>query len=166
MLKVFGRLKPAAPTAFTASDLFAVMQNPKLARRLEDLADTVLGRISSLRDEHDTNPLFRSAVDRLPVGGNVQKATRFLFTELVRTLLIDKGTKLTRNHSIDLIHAVVPAAYCDLVLLDKHWETQVERVRLRLERAGISAPVAKVFSGKATGIDRFFQDLGGWQQGW
>ena len=163
MLKAFAELKPASPTAFTARDLFAIMQNPRLARRLEELADTVLGRISSLRDERDANPRFRSAADRLPVGQNVQRATRFLLTELVRTLLIDKGTKLTWNRAIDLIHSVVPVAYCDLVLLDKHCETQVERVGLRLERSGISAPVAKVFSGKANGIDRFLQELGGWQ---
>jgi hypothetical protein len=59
------------------------------------------------------------------------------------------------------MHAVVPVAYCDLVLLDKHWETQVERVRLRLNKAGISAPIAKIFSGKANGIDRFLYELAG-----
>lgn len=160
-LKVFAQLKPSSPISLTAQGLFAIMQNPRVAQGFEGLANTVVSRISSLRDEHGTNPDFRSAVARLPRLQKVQKATRFLVPELVRTLLIDRGTKITRNHAIDLMHAVVPLAYCDLVLLDKHWETQVERVRSRLNKAGVCAPIAKVFSGKANGIDRFLCELAG-----
>ena len=78
---------------------------------------------------------------------------------MLRTLLVDKGTKMTRNQAIDLIHVVVPVAYCDFVLLDKHWETQVGRVRSRLNKADMSVPVGKVFSGKANGVDRFLCEL-------
>ena len=72
---------------------------------------------------------------------------------------MDKGTKLTRNQAIDLIHAVVPVAYCDLVLLDKYWEAQVDRVRSRFDAAGMSIPIGRVFSGKANGIERFLCEL-------
>jgi hypothetical protein len=161
LLKAFAQLRPPSSHPLGAHDLFTIMQNPRMARGLEGLGDKVAGRISSLRDEHGTNPAFRSAVARLPALQKVQKATRFLLPELVRTLLIDGRTKVTRNHAIDLMHAVAPVAYCDLVLLDKHWETQVERVRLRLRTAGIAAPLAKVFSGKAKGIDQFLYELAG-----
>ena len=77
----------------------------------------------------------------------------------MRTLLIDPKTKITRNHAIDLFHAVVPAGYCDLVLLDKHWAAQVDRVRSRLVSAGITVPIAKVFSGKRGGVSRFLNEL-------
>ncbi len=160
-LKVFAQLRPASLNPLTAHDLFAIMQNPRVAQGIDRLADTVVSRISSLRSEHGTNSNFRSAVARLPAAQKVQKATRFLLPELVRTFLIDRGTKMTRNHAIDLMHAVVRLAYCDLVLLDKHWETQVERVRLRLNKAGVSAPIARVFSGKANGIDGFLRELAG-----
>ena len=88
-----------------------------------------------------------------------QSTDRFILRELVRTLLIDKGTKMTKNHAIDLLHAVVPLAYCDLVLLDKHWETQVERVRSRFHNAGMSLPMGNIFSAKANGIVRFLCEL-------
>lgn len=160
-LKVFGQFGPASPDILTAHDLFVVMQRPTVAQGLDGLADKVVSRISLLRNEHATNPNLRSAVSRLPATQRVHRATRFLLPELVRTLLIDRGTQITRNHAIDLMHAVVPLAYCDMVLLDKHWETQVDRVRLRLNTACISAPVAEVFSGKANGIDRFLCELAG-----
>ena len=93
-------------------------------------------------------------------GMPIQRGTRFIPREFVRSPLVNLMTKLTRNQSIDLLHAVVPVSYCDLVLLDNHLETQVDRVRSRLVSAGIRVPVAKVFSGKRDGITRFLNDLG------
>jgi hypothetical protein len=78
---------------------------------------------------------------------------------MLRTFLVDKRLKITRNHAIDLMHAIVPVAYCDLVLLDKHWQTQVERVRQRFAAVAIPVPMAKVFSERAKGIDQFLSEL-------
>ena len=54
---------------------------------------------------------------------------------------------------MDFFHAVVPVAYCDVVLLDKYWETQVERVRSRLAQTEMTVPLAAV-SKKANGLER------------
>lgn len=159
LLKAFTQLKPTSLKPFTAHDLFRVVQDSQLDKRFNDLADTVVGRIEALRDELDTSPQFKSAVKHLPSGPQIQRGTRFILRELVRTLLVDKGTKITRNQAIDLLHAVVPIAYCDLVLLDKHWEVQVDRVRSRLNAAGMYVPTGRVFSGKANGVDRFLCEL-------
>ena len=70
-------------------------------------------------------------------------------------LLIDTKTKLTRNYVTDLFHAVVPVAYCDFVLLDSYWKTKVGQVYKSLNEAGLSMPIARVFSGKANEIHRF-----------
>ncbi len=147
-------LRPGSLKPLTARDLFTVVQNSQLAKGFDDLADTVVGRVETLRQEFDADPDFRSAVGRPPNRLQIQRGTRFIVRELVRALIVDKGTKITRNQAIDLLHAVVPVAYCDLVLLDKHWETQVDRTRSRLN-GGISIPIARVFSGKAGGLDRF-----------
>ncbi len=160
LLKVFIQLKPTSLNPFTACDLFKAVQNSGLAQRLNNLADAVVGRVEALRDELDTNPEFRSAVRRSPSGPQIQRGTRFIWRELVRALLVDNRTKITRNHAIDLLHAVVPVAYCDLVLLDKHWETQVDRVRSRLKAACMTIPIGKVFSGKANGVEKFLCELG------
>lgn len=50
---------------------------------------------------------------------------------------------------MDFYHAVVSVAYCDLVLLDKYWETQVGKVHSRFKQANMDVPMAKVFSKKS-----------------
>lgn len=159
LLHVFSQFKPSTLKPFTAKDLFRVVQGSGLEKRFDHLADTVVYRVGALRKEMDTNPQFGAMTRRSPSGPQIQRGTRFILREMVRTLLVDKGTKLTRNQAIDLLHPVVPVAYCDLVLLDKHWETQVERLRSRFRAAGMSVPMAKVFSGKSYGIDRFLYEL-------
>jgi hypothetical protein len=159
-LKAIIGLNPNSVNLLSARELFNVVRDKSSMQRFDHLADTIVGRIDALRDQLKTNFDFQSAVARLPTGMPIQRGTRFILRELVRSLLVDLKTKLTRNHSIDLLHAVVPVSYCDLVLLDKHLKTQVDRVRSRLVSAGIRVPVAKVFSGKRDGITRFLNELG------
>jgi hypothetical protein len=159
LLRVFSQLKPTSLNPFTARDLFTAVHNSRLAERLDSLADTVVDRVKTLRDTLDTDEAFQSIIRRPPSGPQIQRGTRFVLRELVRSLLVDKRTKITRNNAIDLLHAVVPVAYCDLVLLDKHWETQVDRAHSRLNVAGITVPIGRVFSGKANGINRFLCEL-------
>jgi hypothetical protein len=158
-LRVFSQLKPTSLELFTAQNLFRVVQDSGLDKRFDHLADTVVGRVEALRNEMDTNPHFRAIINRSASGPQIQRGTRFILREMVRTMLFDKGTKMTRNQAIDLLHTVVPVAYCDLVLLDKHWETQVDRVRSRFNAAGMFVPMGSVFSGKAKGVDRFLAEL-------
>jgi hypothetical protein len=159
LLKAFALLRPEGLQLLTARQLFQVVQGSALVQGLEGLADTVVERVSALRDELEADPDFRKLVQRLPAEPPIQRGTRFVLRELVRSLLIDQRLKVTRNHAIDLLHAVVPVAYCDLVLLDKHWEAQVDRMRTRLKDARVTVPIAQVFSGKAGQIDRFLVAL-------
>ena len=158
-LSVFSQFEPTSLNPFSARDLFKIVQNSRSASRFDHLAEALMRTIKAQRDEYTNDPEFRSAVRRLPTGPQIQRGTRFILRELVRALLVDKQTKITRNQAIDLVHAVLPVAYCDLVLLDKHWETQVEHLRTRLEGAGMSVPIARVFSRKGNGIDRFLCEL-------
>ena len=159
LLRAFVELKPDSVRPFTPRDLFRSLNDSALAQHFNRLADTVVERVEVLRNELDHDVDFSSAVRRLPAGRQIQRGTRFILRELVRGLLIDKQLRITKNHAIDLLHAVVPVAYCDLVLLDKHWVTLVDRARSRIEKAGLSFPVATVFSEKANGVDRFLQTL-------
>jgi len=151
-------LKPTSLNLLTARDLFKVMLGRQDARNF-DLVDEVINRIEAMRSELVTDPELRSAIRRSPSGPKIQRGTRFILRELVRALLIDRGTKLNRKYAIDLLHAVVSVAYCDLVLLDKYWKEQVDRARARLSAVGMSVPIARVFSGKANETDRFLAEL-------
>lgn len=158
LLRMFSQMKTNSLNLFTAHDLFKAIQDQVVAR-FDGLADTGIDRIEVLREKYANDPEFQSAVKRLPSGPLIQRGTRFLLREFVRALVVDRGTKITRNQVIDLFHAVVPIAYCDFVLLDKYWETQLVRVRSRFEKARMPVPCARVFSGKRGGVNRFLSEL-------
>jgi len=160
-LKAFSQFRPTSLNLFTAHDLFRVIQarNSTLGKNFSNLGDALIKSLKALRNRTDTDPGFQSTLRRSPSGFPIQRGTRFILHELVRTFLINKQIKITTNQAIDLLHATVPVAYCDLVLLDKHWETQVDYVRSRLNAAGIPVPIARVFSSKANGVDRFLCEL-------
>jgi len=147
LLRMFSQMKPNSLNPFSAHGLFKIIQG-QVSTRFDGLADTGVGRIEALRAKYAGT----SAVKRLPSGPPIQRGTRFIFRELVRALIMDKGTKITRNQVIDSFHAVVPIAYCDFVLLDKYWEAQIDRVRSRFGKAGMAVPTARVFSAKADGL--------------
>ena len=138
-----------------------MVQGSELIQGFDRLADTVVERVTALRDEVGADPDFRRLVQRLLTGRPIERGTRFVLRELVGSLLIDQRLTLTRNHAIDLLHAVVSVAYCEFVLLDKHWEAQVNQMRRRLEKAGVGVPIARIFSGKAGQVDVFLRALDG-----
>jgi hypothetical protein len=158
-LRTFVTLKPSSPKQLTAHGLFLPVRN-QAQDHLNKLADTFVDRVHALRTDFENDSEFRSLVNRAKPY-RIQRGTRFILSELVRALMIDKKTRMTRNDAMDFFHTVVPVAYCEVVLLDKRWETLVERVRLRLEQADETIPIATVFSGKekTNGVDRFLNML-------
>jgi hypothetical protein len=63
------------------------------------------------------------------------------------------------NDAADLIHAVVPAGYCDFVLLDGKWADRIERVRVRARNHGVDMKLARVLSERRNGLELFLQEL-------
>ena len=155
-LKRIPGLDPTSVNLLSARNLFNVVRDDEaLGQRFNNFGDPIVRGIELFRHRHATDSKFRSAIARPPSG----RGTLIIFLELVRALVVDSKTKMTRNHAKDLYHAVVPTAYCDLVLLDRHWETQVNRVRSRFASAGIAVPFAKVFSKKRNGLTSFLNEL-------
>jgi hypothetical protein len=158
-LSAFSALRPNSPRPFTARNLFTIPQESGLHPRMDGLADTVVERVEALRSTFLSDAEFESRVRKLPQGQPIQHGTRYVLRELVRPVLLDQSLKFSRNHAIDLMHSVVPLAYCDIVLLDKHWKTQAEKVRERVAAANMTFPVAKVFSGKTDEVSKFLELL-------
>ncbi len=69
---------------------------------------------------------------------------------------------MVRNDAMDCFHAVVPVAYCDFVLLDKHWAAQVTHVRARFEAGGLAVPMATVFTRGRGGVEKLLTALEAW----
>ena len=62
------------------------------------------------------------------------RPTAFVFAELLRVLIKDRGTAFTPNDAVDLFHATVPTAWSDFVLLDKTWTKRVRSLALPADR--------------------------------
>lgn len=149
---------PASLSLLTAHDLYRCAQATGLGQRCDALADSAIGRVTALREECARNRIFRAAVTRLPPKTQVQRGTRIIMRELLRSFLVNSAMKVERSDVLDIGHAVVPVAYCDYVLLDSDWRTQVEKARIRITKAGMTFPMAKVFS--ASGLKEFLLELG------
>ncbi|ESS69201.1 hypothetical protein MGMO_138c00390 [Methyloglobulus morosus KoM1] len=139
--------------SFTAQSLFSAFHGSNIFSEFDNLADMIIGRIEAMRTEFDTDPGLQSIIRRAPKGQFIQQGTRYILRELTRTFLVDRPLKISRNNAIDLLHSVVPVAYCDFVLLDAHWTGQVDKMRTRLAKANLNIPVARVFSKKSNGLN-------------
>jgi len=113
----------------------------------------------SLRRDFETSKAMRAALQAPPKGQSPQRGTRLIARELIGRFLRDKLLKLNRNNAIDLSHAVVSVSYCDYFLLDSQWAAMVNDCRSRIIKAGVSIPIAKVFSKRANGLEHFLREL-------
>ncbi len=157
-LKAMTLLKPGSVQPVTARGLFLAVHG-KVLPGLTQMADALIGRVASLRDELYRDPSFRASLKAARPRGRGPQATRVIFWEIARALTLDGQKKVTPNDAMDLYHAVVPAAYCDLVLLDKHWKDQIDRCSKRCADAGLAVPIAKVYSKANDGVERFMTEL-------
>lgn len=152
-------LKSNSLNLLSAQSIFRLVPAMGIAGQYDGFADSVIEYIESMRQEYDNNKEFQTRVRQLPKGQPIRYGTRYIANELIGSFLRNKQIKISRNHAIDVSHAVVAVAYCDYALLDTHWAIQVEQARKRITCGGLSFPVAKVFSEKNDGIERFLQEI-------
>jgi len=133
---------------FTAKGLFEPLFNPELAETKDRLAVNVQGRLESLREEYHSNALLADVVHHAEhpdaLAGTTR--TRAIVRTLAGTFFPDLRRRITLNDAIDFLHAAIPIAYCQVVLLDGGMRDHVERARARFRDTGIT--LATVFSGQ------------------
>jgi hypothetical protein len=147
----------ASLKTLTVANVYRLAQASGITANYGSFTTNSINSIEGLRRDYESNAEFRSRVNRIPSGPQVQRGTRYLRNELVRHFLTIKHLKLTPNHVVDLSHAIVGAAYCDYLLLDNHWRTQLEAAQKRVRKGGLTFPIAKCFS--VNGIEAFLQEL-------
>jgi hypothetical protein len=143
---------------FTAAGLFETY-NAQLAATRDRLAGIVQGRLEFLRQTHTDDPDFRRAVEHSahPQAIAATTRTRVIVRELAATFFPDLRRPITLNDGLDFLHAAIPVAYCDVVLLDGGTVDMVERARRHLD--GTRITMATVFSGRGDGVERFLAHL-------
>jgi hypothetical protein len=90
--------------------------------------------------------------DGSPVATSISKA-------LLKLYFGDTKRKKKTNDGIDFLHAVVPSAYCDFVVLDSDWSELVEQATRAIRKALIEAPIARPFGSGPGDLVAFLEAL-------
>jgi hypothetical protein len=160
LLAAFAETQPDTPRPFTAKGLVGavVRQRARLAPGLESFKATIVERIGMLREQMQADKELKKRV-RGSQESAIAQRTWFYVREFIGTLLVDRSKVIRPNDAMDLMHTVVPVAYCDFALFDSQWEHRVAVIRDRLLERNIPLKPAVVFSGKPGGLEQFLDRL-------
>jgi hypothetical protein len=146
LLRLVVGLKPAGVQPVTCVGMLTEVSGRRL-ESTERMKDTFVEKVGALREEYLEDDAFRVLVDRSLRQQATPRGTSIVLREILAGVMRDGKSPIGRNDALDFFHTIVPVAYCDVVLLDGRWRDQVDRLRMRLERAGIGFPLATVLSG-------------------
>ena len=77
----------------------------------------------------------------------------------MRGFNLDPNAPISANDAIDLLHAAMPVNCCDFVLLDGPWAERVEKMKHRVAKTTMEMPMARCFSQRNSGVQRFLSEL-------
>jgi hypothetical protein len=146
LLRLVVGLRPVGVRPITCVGMLTEVSGHRL-ESTDRMKAMFVDRASGLRAEYIDDGAFKTLVDRSLERGPAPRGTFVVLREILAGLMRDKTSTITANDAMDFFHTVVPVAYCDIVLLDGKWRDQVDRVRSRLDRAGVHFPLATVLSG-------------------
>jgi hypothetical protein len=128
---------------------------------IQDFRTNVRRAFEILQTRVESEPeIRRNANNALANIGHRQASTAALFTALIKPLHDDRLP--SENDTIDLLHAVVPGAYAEFVVLDGKWASAMAQAAQRIRVAGYTAPIARAFSPRDNGIVDFLSALEAW----
>ena len=161
LLRQFGLPMAVGSGPLSALGLFAesVRRRHYLQKLLKKMAETAQEDYREYRAKHPLGPKFARMIktELSKIVGH-PRPTGALRIALIEQLFLQAQPDLDAHDVIDMLHTVVPGAYCQFVLLDGRWCDLVDRARRRLSRAGISG-VAQAFSDRNNGVSRFLEAL-------
>lgn len=129
--------------------LFTALEREAVEAQAEELKEVFVQRTMATRRDLQADQDVLATVRGKPVGADRPTSTRALIGELLRGFVLEVGDRrIQSNHAIDFFHAVVPLAYADQVVLDRHWAEQARQARGRLATSGHQSKVARVFAGR------------------
>jgi hypothetical protein len=88
---------------FTARTLLDGVRSG-IGRQANETADTIVQQVAKLRIEHESGSVFHATLERPPTVQKIQRGTRLVLKELLRGLVLDRSTSLSRNHAVDFLH--------------------------------------------------------------
>jgi hypothetical protein len=135
-------------------------QSAFLRPTLDDFAHGVGAALLELRRKLEADKGLRRSADQILKTSEIRPiATQGLLHALIKPLHDDRPP--ARSTIIDFVHAVVPSAYADFVVLDRRWASAVSQATQRLRRAGHHAHIARAFTPGDASLEEFLTVLEG-----
>lgn len=147
------------PKAFEG--MFTLVHERRQEMR-ETLDEVAAKLVLSLTNHRQLDSYRTKAKSARPDDGRTRQT--IISGELLRELVLDTKATITPNEALDLMHTVDAVDYCDLVVLDGAWERRVNRLQETIDKAGISMPIARCFSKRNSGIERFIDAISSWPE--
>jgi hypothetical protein len=160
-LHLFGLPLAEGRGGFHARGLFgeAVRQRDTVRELLTSLVDRVRADYRQYFAATTNRAKLVASIDsQLEKLSGLPRPTQALRLALIEQLFLEGRAEIDSHDAVDMLHALVPASYCQFVLLDGRWCDLVERARRRLSRAGITG-VGNVYSERRDGISEFLATL-------
>jgi len=120
----------------------------------EDLFPIVIRARNNINALYNTKKRFKERKE----SANTYKfpCTEFLWESCIDYIAINENMKMPNKEWYDVLHTIVPAAYCDFVLIDKRWRNFVKST-------GLNSPqIAKVYAQR--NLSEFLEDLENWKR--
>ncbi len=137
----------------------AVQNRAAAQKQFDEAAKLGAQVIELIRRQVDADPVWRKfSKGHIPPMSRAW-STKVFFFSLLFEWDKNKTLKFERSDMTDFMHAVVPCVYCDFVLLDGKWADMVRRIREKYRAAGFHTHLARVFSERDDGMDRFLETL-------
>lgn len=156
-LKYFVTLERKTLDPLNPRGLFSNLNEPRLKKMCGEFLQEFTNDITELRQKRENDQKYNTRVRNVHAGPPQQRATRYIWQDLVNSLIRDKMKLQNSNHYRDLFHTVIPIAYGDFCLLDKTWAAKANETIKRLRNAGHKSPMAEIFSIRT--LDKFWTIL-------
>lgn len=159
-LKLFAERAKDAPLGCTMAGFISMAHTNRLelSQVMKEVVQSVINGYQSFRNDPE---YLRKA--RAVKPSEKRTRTYVIFGELLRGFTLDSSAPFSENDVIDLMHAIMPINCCDYVLLDGPWVERVDKMNQRIAQSEMVMPIAKCFSKRNNGIERFLADLESFQ---
>jgi len=148
LLRHFATMNKKSLNPLSIKGLFSNLGYPKIVEMSRTFMQDFVEKIEQLREKSKNDSKYLQKITSVPKGVKLQRVTRYIYQDIINSIIRDNIDLSNVNHWRDMFHTIVPIAYCDFVLIDRAWAHKAKETIGRLQKVGQTAEMAQVFSRK------------------
>jgi len=172
--KIYKKISPAIDCGLL--DSFIKIHNPENPLKVSEIflayrQDLENGKVLEENWEQSLFPIIVKARNNINALSKAKKrfrkrkentnaykfpCTEFLWESCIDYIAINENMEMPNKEWYDVLHTIVPAAYCDFLLIDKRWLSFVKSTGLEYPQ------IAKVYTRR--NLSDFLKDLENWKR--